>query len=61
MFPATPTAIPEIGSPEARWWGLWPVTYLPPGLFALGAGAILTLMAYLWQRELRPQALCLNH
>jgi hypothetical protein len=50
-FPPTPTAIPEAGSPEARWWGLWPITYAPPGLFAFGAAAILLLIAWLWFRE----------
>lgn len=52
-FPATATAIPEPGSPEARWWGLWPITYAPSGLFMLGAAAIIALMAWLWWRELR--------
>jgi hypothetical protein len=55
QFPATPTAIPEAGSPEARWWGLWPITYAPPGLFALGVAAILLLIAWLWFREITTQ------
>ncbi len=54
-FPPTATAIPEAGSPEARWWGLWPITYAPPELFALGAGALALLVAALWLRELWPR------
>ena len=50
-FPPTPSAIPEAGSPEARWWGLWPITYAPPGLFAFGVAATLLLIAWLWFRQ----------
>ncbi|HRW08112.1 MAG TPA: hypothetical protein P5121_23580 [Caldilineaceae bacterium] len=39
-LPATPTAIPEEGSAESHWWGLWPVTYLPDWLFFGGLGLI---------------------
>lgn len=50
-FPPTATAIPEAGSPEALWWGLWPITYLPDSLFLAGATAILLLIGFLWWRE----------
>ena len=50
-LPQTATAIPEPNAPEAYWWGLWPVTYLPNSLFTLGASAIILLIAFLWRRE----------
>ncbi len=51
-FPPTATAIPEPDTPEALWWGLWPITYLPAWAFALGAIAIIVGIAYAWWREL---------
>ena len=55
-FPPTATAIPEPDTPEALWWGLWPITYLPAWAFALGAIAIIVGIAYAWWRELTPRA-----
>ncbi|MEZ4673509.1 MAG: hypothetical protein R2932_04605 [Caldilineaceae bacterium] len=44
-LPRTPTAIPEPNTPEAQWWGLWPVTYLPGWAMGLGVGLILLSLA----------------
>jgi hypothetical protein len=51
-FPPTPTAIPEPGSPENLWWGLWPITYLPGWVYSVGAGTVILLIVYAWWREL---------
>ena len=47
-FPPTATAIPEEGSAESRWWGLWPVTYLPNWAVGVGIGVILLLIFGSW-------------
>jgi len=52
-LPPTATIIPEEGSAEANWWGLWPVTYLPLWIFLCGAGLLLVVMATIWYRERR--------
>lgn len=49
-LPRTPTPIPEPNTPEALWWGLWPVTYLPGWVVGLGVGLVLvTLVVGLWR------------
>ena len=40
--------------PEALWWGLWPVTYLPAWAFWGGAALVLLSIAVFWWRELYP-------
>ncbi|MEM7533649.1 MAG: hypothetical protein AAF639_15805 [Chloroflexota bacterium] len=45
-FPPTPTPIPEPTDPEAAWWGLWPVTYLP--LWAMILGSLTVLLSVLF-------------
>lgn len=52
-LPETATAIPEAGSAESHWWGMWPITYLPNWIFFCGLGLIFCVMAALWYRELR--------
>lgn len=47
-FPPTPTAIPETTDPEAAWWGLWPITYLPLWAVILGNLAIVLSILYAW-------------
>lgn len=57
-LPPTPTAIPEPGTPEANWWGIWPVTYLPTWAFWGGVALVGLSIARFWWGELRlpPQA-----
>jgi hypothetical protein len=54
----TPTvgAIPGPLEAESRWWGLWPVTYLPAWLRWAGAGGVLLSILWGWWqiRTLRP-------
>ncbi|MCB0080170.1 MAG: hypothetical protein KDE47_04545 [Caldilineaceae bacterium] len=47
-LPPTLTAIPEEGSAESQWWGLWPVTYLSPTVFLSGLAIILLTASLLW-------------
>jgi hypothetical protein len=47
-FPPTPTPLPADSDPEGRWWGLWPVIYLPAWLFWSGAAAVIGLMVWGW-------------
>lgn len=48
-LPRTPTPIPEPNTPEAHWWGLWPVTYLPGWAMAVGVGLVLlALVVSVW-------------
>lgn len=54
-LPPTPEAIPAPTDAEAAWWGLWPVTLLPPLWFWLGVIAVLLVMAWTW--TLKPPAL----
>lgn len=49
--PATPTAIPGPADSEARWWGLWPVTYAPDWAFWLGAGTVLLALGWGLRRQ----------
>ncbi len=51
-LPPTPTPIPDPTSPEAAWWGLWPVTYAPLGAITLGAGLVVGLLGIFWLAEL---------
>ncbi len=48
QLPPSNTAIPEAGSAESLWWGLWPVTYLPDWIFYLGVGLILLTLGLAW-------------
>lgn len=52
-LPSTPTAIPEEGSAESHWWGLWPATYLPGWVFFGGATLIILAMIVFWAIALR--------
>ena len=50
-LPPTPTAIPEAGSAEAAWWGLWPVTYLPTWVMRAAAAVIIGWIVAWWCQE----------
>ena len=58
-LPPTPTAIPEAGTPEANWWGLWPVTYLPAWAVWCGGAVVVLYIALFWwgQSRLAPRVL----
>ena len=47
-LPATQTPIPESGSAEALWWGLWPITYLPAWSVIAGTLLVLLAIAFAW-------------
>ncbi len=47
-LPPTPTPIPESGSPEAIWWGFWPVTYAPSWAVVIGAGLVIGVILLFW-------------
>lgn len=47
-LPPTSDPIPAPESAEAAWWGLWPVTYLPPLWFWAGVCTVLTSMVWGW-------------
>ena len=47
-LPPTPEPIPAPDSPEALWWGLWPVTYVPPVWFWAGVGTVLAALVWSW-------------
>ncbi len=49
-LPATATPIPTPESAEAHWWGLWPVTYLPGWLVAVGAVAVVAPILLWWTK-----------
>ncbi len=48
QLPPTPTAIPEAASAESRWWGMWPVTYLPDWIFFAALGVLILTLAVAW-------------
>lgn len=52
-LPPTSAPIPEPGSAEARWWGLWPITYLPAWAMAAGAALVIGAIVVWWLREIR--------
>lgn len=47
-LPPTPEPIPTATDAEAAWWGLWPVTLLPPLWFWLGVFLVLVTIAMSW-------------
>ena len=47
-LPPTPTPIPAPTDAEAAWWGLWPVTLLPPFWFWLGVATVLVTIGWSW-------------
>lgn len=51
QLPPTIGAIPDEGSAEARWWGMWPVTYLPTWLFVCGVVVIVSTIAVILYQE----------
>ena len=51
-LPATATAIPTPQDAEAAWWGLWPVTYLPPWVVVLALSTLLLYLITWWLTEL---------
>lgn len=48
QLPPTTTVIPEVDGAESRWWGLWPVTYLPNWIFFGGLALLLLTLAATW-------------
>ncbi len=53
-LPATPQPIPAPTDAEAAWWGLWPISYLPPFWFWLGVVAVLATVGWAWTAKLWP-------
>ncbi|MCX6045727.1 MAG: hypothetical protein NT075_11495 [Chloroflexi bacterium] len=51
-YPPTPTPIPEPATPEAVWWGFWPVTYVASWVVAIGAGLVIGLIVLFWLLDL---------
>ena len=51
-LPATATAIPTPQDAEAAWWGLWPITYLPPWVVVLALSTLLLYLITWWLTEL---------
>jgi hypothetical protein len=46
--PSLPNTVPDQGSVETAWWGLWPVLYLPPSAVLLGAALVVAALAGTW-------------
>jgi hypothetical protein len=44
-----PNTVPDQGSVETAWWGLWPVLYLPPAAVLLGAALVLAALVGTWR------------
>ncbi len=50
-LPPTPTAIPTATDAESRWWGVWPVTYVPGWLVIGGALIVVAVIVVAWQQR----------
>jgi hypothetical protein len=49
-LPPTVDPIPGPLDAESRWWGLWPVTYLPAWLLWTGAGVVVLSILWGWRQ-----------
>lgn len=55
-FPPTLPSIPGPDSPETRWWGLWPATYLPAWGMIIGSTLLLLCLLVAWRISMSPQS-----
>ena len=46
--PSPPDTVPDAGSLETAWWGLWPVHYLAPWQVILGGAVLAGVIAVTW-------------
>ena len=46
--PSPPNTVPDAGSLETAWWGLWPVHYLAPWQVILGGAVLAGVIAVTW-------------
>ncbi len=51
-LPRTTTAMPAPGSAEAKWWGLWPVTYLSGWVLGSGLALLLLLLVLIYNEQI---------